>query len=96
VTLARVLVRRVTASGLVPSASMDPKVLTLSDKWVPVVDGAAGEEESIGFGESTVPNAIAEPDISVQPVREQLTSGWHLHCTSNGHATFSRVAYRDG
>lgn len=37
---------------------MDPKDLTVSlPRCAPVVDGAAGEEERSGFGESTVPKA---------------------------------------
>lgn len=56
-----VLVRRdgaLTVLGSVDeSASMEPNDLTVSAKWAPVVEGAAGDDESIGLGESTVPKA---------------------------------------
>lgn len=41
----------------VVSASMEPNDLTASAKWLPVAAGAAGDEDSSGLGESTVPKA---------------------------------------
>lgn len=49
----------------VVSASIDPKDFTASARWPPVVDGAAGEEDKRGLGESTVPNAKLPVDLSV-------------------------------
>jgi len=57
----RTLVRRAafTAESLVDaSASMEPNDLTVSARWPPVVDGAAGEEDNKGLGVSTVPKAM--------------------------------------
>jgi hypothetical protein len=39
------------------SAGTEPKVWTESARWPPIRDGAAGDEESNGFGESTDPKA---------------------------------------
>ena len=64
-----VLVRRValTAEGSVEaSASMEPKDLTVSVRCAPVVEGTAGDDDSKGFGESTVPKAMS-PTKSARP-----------------------------
>lgn len=34
-----------TESGSAEAASIEPKDLTASARWVPVIDGAAGEED---------------------------------------------------
>ena len=39
------------------SAGSDPNDWTELERWPPISDGAAGEDESNGFGESTDPNA---------------------------------------
>jgi hypothetical protein len=39
------------------SAGSDPKDWTEFARWPPINDGAAGDDESNGFGESTDPNA---------------------------------------
>jgi hypothetical protein len=39
------------------SAGSDPNDWTELERWPPMRDGAAGDDESNGFGESTDPNA---------------------------------------
>lgn len=62
-----VLVRRAafTAEGSVEaSASIEPKALTVSARWAPVVEGAAGDDDNRGLGESTVPKAILPTELN--------------------------------
>lgn len=53
------------APAALVSASRDPKDLTASERWPPVVEGAAGEEDRRGLGESTVPKARLPAGVSV-------------------------------
>jgi len=50
------------------SAGRDPKDWTEFERWPPISDGAAGDDESRGFGESTDPNARG-------PVKSAIAQG---------------------
>jgi hypothetical protein len=52
------------------SAGNDPKDWTEFARWPPINDGAAGDDDSRGFGESTDPNARGP--IQVSPLTERI------------------------
>lgn len=90
------LVRRdgaLTESGSGESAASEPNDLTVSAKWVPVIDGAAGEDDRRGLGESTVPKAIEPMKVSLADVtradeRCSLTL-FDVHATADHHGALS-------